>query len=74
MPGSAGEGRIASAARADYAETAVVVLTPAEIPASRIYELAGDDSYTLAEFAAEISRQAGRRSGRSLWQSQPSML
>jgi NAD(P)H dehydrogenase (quinone) len=61
--GSAGEGRIASAARADYADAAVAVLTAAEIPTSRIYELAGDASYTLAEFAAEIGRQAGRSIG-----------
>ncbi len=61
--GSAGAGRIASAARADYAEAAIAVLIAAEFPASRLYELAGDDSYTLAEFAAEIGRQAGRGIG-----------
>jgi NAD(P)H dehydrogenase (quinone) len=61
--GSGGEGRIASAARADYAEAAIAVLIAAEFPTSRIYELAGDDSYTLAEFAAEIGRQAGRPTG-----------
>lgn len=57
--GSAGEGRIASAARADYAEAAAVVLTLAD-QAGKIYELAGDESYTLAEFAAELSKQAGK--------------
>ena len=57
--GSAGEGRIASAARADYAEAAAVVLTQIN-QAGRIYELAGDDSYTLTEFALEISRQTGK--------------
>jgi NAD(P)H dehydrogenase (quinone) len=57
--GAAGEGRIASAARADYAEAAAVVLTlPAQ--AGKVYELAGDTSYTLAEFAKELSRQSGR--------------
>lgn len=57
--GSAGEGRIASAARADYAEAAAVVLTtPAQ--AGKVYELAGDDAYTLAEFAAELSHQSGK--------------
>jgi len=57
--GSAGEGRIASAARADYAEAAAVVLTtPAQ--AGKVYELAGDDAYTLAELAAELSRQSGK--------------
>lgn len=58
--GSAGDGRIASAARADYADAAVRVLT-AELPqAGRIYELAGDESYSLTEFAAELSRQSGK--------------
>jgi NAD(P)H dehydrogenase (quinone) len=60
--GSAGEGRIASAARADYAEAAVAVLT-AENQAGRIYELAGDTAYSLAELAAEISRQSGKKIG-----------
>lgn len=57
--GCAGEGRISSAARADYAEAAAVVLT-GEDSAGKIYELAGDTSYTLGEFAAEISRQSGK--------------
>lgn len=57
--GSAGEGRIASAARADYAEAAAAVLTLAG-QAGKVYELAGDESYTLAEFAAELSKQAGQ--------------
>jgi len=58
--GSADGGRIASAARADYAAAAVRVLTAAEPQAGRIYELAGDASYTLAEFAAELSKQSGK--------------
>ncbi|MDP1872268.1 MAG: SDR family oxidoreductase [Gallionella sp.] len=60
--GCAGDGRIASAARADYAEAAAVVLT-SDNQAGRIYELAGDTTFTLSEFAAEISRQAGRAIG-----------
>ncbi|WP_036292643.1 SDR family oxidoreductase [Methylosinus sp. PW1] len=58
--GAAGEGKIASAARADYAEAAAAVLTGAD-QAGRIYELAGDEAYTLAEFAAAISDVAGRK-------------
>ena len=58
--GSAGEGRIASATRADYAAAATAVLTAPEDQAGRIYELAGDEAYTLAEFAAELSLQSGR--------------
>jgi len=57
--GSAGDGRIASAARADYAAAAAAALT-LENQAGRIYELAGDNAYTLAELAAEVSRQSGK--------------
>lgn len=57
--GSAGAGRIASAARADYAQAAAVVLTSPD-QAGKVYELAGDVAYTLAEFAAELSRQSGK--------------
>lgn len=59
--GSAGEGRISSAERTDYAAAAVAVLTSSEAQAGRVYELAGDESYTLAEFAAELSKQAGKQ-------------
>ncbi|MFJ3522233.1 SDR family oxidoreductase [Pseudomonas sp. NPDC090203] len=57
--GCAGEGRISSAARADYAAAAVAVLTASEDQAGKVYELAGDDAYTLSEFAAEVTRQSG---------------
>lgn len=57
--GSAGQGRIASAARADYAAAAARVLTlPGQ--AGKVYELAGDESYTLADLAAEVARQSGK--------------
>ncbi len=57
--GSAGEGRISSAPRADYAEAAVAVLT-GEGHEGQTYELGGDEPFTLADLAAEISRQTGR--------------
>ncbi len=57
--GSAGEGKISSAARADFADAAVAVVT-GEGHQNKIYELAGDESYTLAELAAEISKQTGK--------------
>jgi NAD(P)H dehydrogenase (quinone) len=57
--GSAGDGRIASAARADFAEAAAAVLT-GDGHAGQVYELAGDNAYTLTELAAELSRQVGR--------------
>jgi NAD(P)H dehydrogenase (quinone) len=58
--GSAGDGRISSAARADYAAAAVAVLTAPDDQAGRVYELAGDDAYTRAELATELARQSGR--------------
>lgn len=57
--GSAGTGRISSAARADYAEAAAAALV-ADSGERTVHELAGDHSYSLAEFAADISRQNGR--------------
>jgi NAD(P)H dehydrogenase (quinone) len=57
--GSAGEGRIASAARADFAAAAAKALSSAVAPGSTL-ELAGDHAYTLAELAAELSRQTGK--------------
>ncbi|MES2459305.1 MAG: SDR family oxidoreductase [Armatimonadota bacterium] len=57
--GSAGDGKIASATRADFAEAAAVVLT-GQGHEGKIYELAGDEAYTLSELAAEISRQTGK--------------
>lgn len=57
--GSEGEGRIASASRADYAEAAVTVLL-GEGHDGKVYELAGGPAFTMAEMAAEISRQTGR--------------
>jgi NAD(P)H dehydrogenase (quinone) len=59
--GSAGAGQIASAARADYAAAAAAVLLADEHQAGRIYELAGDEAYTLAQFARELSSQANRQ-------------
>ncbi|WP_095098915.1 SDR family oxidoreductase [Pseudomonas sp. Irchel 3A5] len=58
--GSAAQGRISSATRVDYADAAVAVLTSTENQAGRVYELAGDDAYTLSDFAAEISKQTGK--------------
>jgi len=54
--GSAADGKIASASRADYAEADATVLTT-ENQAGKVYELAGDSAYTLTELAAEVSQQ-----------------
>lgn len=58
--GCAGAGRISAASRADYADAAAAVLTAKDDRNGRIYELAGDDAFTLAEFAAEVARQSGK--------------
>ena len=58
---NAGEGRIASASRADYAAAAAAVLTgPAEEHLNKAYELSGDTAWSLAEYAAEVAAQTGR--------------
>jgi NAD(P)H dehydrogenase (quinone) len=59
IPGSAGEGRISAAARADYAAAAVRVLTT-DGHAGRAYELGGDEPFTMAQLAAEISARSGK--------------
>lgn len=61
--GCAGEGRIASAARADYAVAAAAVLSATEPQAGKVYELCGDNAFTLAEYAAELSKQGGKTIG-----------
>jgi NAD(P)H dehydrogenase (quinone) len=60
LAGGAGAGRIAAAARADYAQAAAVVLASAA-PVQQVYELAGDTAFTLADLAAEVSRQSGQQ-------------
>jgi NAD(P)H dehydrogenase (quinone) len=57
--GSAGDGRIASAARVDYAAAAAAVLA-GEGHENKIYELSGDTAWSLAEYAAEVSELTGR--------------
>ena len=55
---SAGDGRVASAARADFAEAAAVVLTT-DAPVKSVYELAGDVAWTQDELAAALSEVLG---------------
>jgi NAD(P)H dehydrogenase (quinone) len=56
--GSAGDGRVSAATRADYAAAAAVVLT-SEDHENKVYELGGDIAFTLSEMAAEIAKQTG---------------
>ncbi|REG83859.1 SDR family oxidoreductase [Marinomonas pollencensis] len=57
--GCAEEGKYATAARADYAEAAAVAIT-AENQAGKVYELAGDNAFTLAEYAQKVSQVSGK--------------
>ncbi|AWN22554.1 NAD(P)-dependent oxidoreductase [Deinococcus irradiatisoli] len=57
--GSAGTGRVSAASRADYAQAAAAVLTePGDN--NQIYELGGDQAFSLDELAAEVQAQSGR--------------
>jgi NAD(P)H dehydrogenase (quinone) len=58
--GSAGQGRTASAARADYAAAAAAVLRDPAAHAGRTYELGGDTAWTNAELAEVLSEVLGR--------------
>ncbi|MET4541922.1 NAD(P)H dehydrogenase (quinone) [Arthrobacter bambusae] len=59
LAGSAGNGKVSGASRADYAQAAAAVLV-AEHQAGKIYELGGDEAFTLDELAAEISAASGK--------------
>lgn len=58
--GAAGDGRTSSATRQDFAEGAVAVLTAETTEPNAVYELAGDESYSMTEFASGISVAAGK--------------
>lgn len=57
--GAAEEGRISAASREDYAKAAAEILNSAQ-HSGKIYELAGDDAFTMADFAAVVSAQSGK--------------
>jgi len=57
--GSAGEGRVSAAARADYAAAAAAVLLRDD-QAGKVYELGGDDAFTLSELAGAVSAASGK--------------
>lgn len=58
--GAAGEGKIASATRPDYAAAAARVISE-DGHAGKIYELAGDEGWTLSQLAAELAQQSGKK-------------
>lgn len=57
--GSSGEGKVASATRSDFAEAAAVVLTT-DGHEGKVYELAGDEAYTMRDFAAVLTKLSGK--------------
>lgn len=57
--GAAGEGRVNSAARKDYAE-AIAVVALDEAHTGKTYELAGDTAHSGADFAAAVAKAAGK--------------
>ncbi|MEV2194325.1 SDR family oxidoreductase [Streptomyces phaeochromogenes] len=56
---AAGEGKVSSASRADYAAAAVAVLT-GEGHENKAYELGGDTAWGFAEYAAEVAKASGK--------------
>ncbi|MFJ6270679.1 SDR family oxidoreductase [Pseudarthrobacter oxydans] len=59
LAGSARNGQVSGAARADYAHAAAAVLV-AEGQAANVYELGGDEAFSMADLAAEISAATGK--------------
>jgi NAD(P)H dehydrogenase (quinone) len=57
--GAAGAGLISAAARADYAEAAAAALL-ADDSVGKVHELAGDESFTMADYAATLAEQSGQ--------------
>jgi len=58
--GAAGDGEIASATRADYALAAARVISE-EGHIGKVYELAGDEAWTLEQLAKELTKQSGKQ-------------
>ncbi|EMH9472128.1 SDR family oxidoreductase [Proteus mirabilis] len=58
--GASGDGKIASATRADYALAAARVISE-EGHIGKVYELAGDEAWTLEQLAKELTKQSGKQ-------------
>jgi len=57
--GAAGEGRISGATRGDYAAATTAALTD-DAHAGQVFELGGDQDFTMAEYAAVLSDASGK--------------
>lgn len=56
--GAAGDGRVSAATREDYAAAAAVVVSE-DGHAGKVYELGGDEAFTMEAYAAELASQTG---------------
>jgi len=56
--GAAGDGRFSTASRADLAAGCAAALVSSA--GGNVFELAGDESWTMTDFAAEVSKAAGK--------------
>ena len=56
--GASGDGRYSTATRADIASGAAAALVGSK--GGEVYEMAGDQSWTMSEFAEEVSRRSGK--------------
>lgn len=56
--GASGDGRFSTATRGDIAAGAAAALVGSK--GGNVYECAGDESWTMEEFAEEVSRRAGK--------------
>ena len=63
VAGAAKQGKLSTASRQDYAEAAAAVLTATESQVGKIYELAGDEGYTLRDYAETIAALTGKQIG-----------
>lgn len=59
LTGAAGDGRVTPATRADLAEAAAIAIGGA-VEQSRVYELGGDESFTMTEFAELLTTLTGK--------------
>ncbi|MGN7201118.1 SDR family oxidoreductase [Arthrobacter sp. SAFR-044] len=59
VAGSAGDGKVSGASRLDYAHAAAAVLV-ADDQAGKVYELGGDEAFSMADLASEISAATGK--------------
>lgn len=63
VAGAAKTGKLHTASRQDYADAAAAVLVAKEFQAGKVYELAGDEGFTLAEYADAVGKLSGKAIG-----------